>query len=352
MSLHLDHNQLTGSISSDIGKLTALEVFSIYYNFLQGSIPSEISELTALTELSFNINKLAGSIPSAIGGLTGLTVLQLGGNQLTGSVPQEMLQLKKLTFFTLDTNHLTGKLPAFDFSQFTRCCAMFHDSFACPLPAGADKCLGGSSPGCAPIPVTCKGQPCTGPSSALIAEDCSVWQTFTRNPLYTKWAEGKCGANVHTDPCNCTFDGKVGCANSRITKLSMASQGLPGSGGIPSVLLDLTALTELDLDLNRLSGTIPSQLSKLVRLVELRLQNNDLIGTIPSQLAALMGLSLFDVNSNHLTGAVPTLPFKQFTGNCCLNSQRTNNFTCPLPAGAADCKCNGGAGLVDCGLPK
>ena len=77
----------------------------------------------------------------------------------------------------------------------------------------------------------------------------------------------------------------------------------------------------------------------------------------------LLSLSLFSLSpslsvmcrklhENHLTGAVPSLPFKQYTTRCCLNyGQHTNHhnhnhFTCPLPAGAADCNCNGQPGVA------
>jgi hypothetical protein len=91
-----------------------------------------------------NTNQLTGPIPSAIGQLTGLKKLDLYSNQLTGSIPQEMLRLKQLTSRNLQLNpQLTGLLPAFNFSQFT-CCSMEGDPFTCPLPGGAEKCVGGT----------------------------------------------------------------------------------------------------------------------------------------------------------------------------------------------------------------
>jgi hypothetical protein len=78
---------------------------------------------------------------------------------------------------------------------------------------------------------------------------------------------------------------------------------------------------------------------------------NQLTGTIPSQLAKLTGITNLYLG-NHLTGAVPSLPFKQYTSDCCLyHNQHTNNFTCPLPAGAADCKCDGNTGVA-CNKPR
>jgi hypothetical protein len=41
---------------------------------------------------------------------------------------------------------LGGVMPAFNFSQFKQCCAMFLIPFTCPLPPGAQTCIGG--PGC------------------------------------------------------------------------------------------------------------------------------------------------------------------------------------------------------------
>jgi hypothetical protein len=68
---------------------------------------------------------------------------------------------------------------------------------------------------------------CTGSSVNLTSGNCIAWQRFSLNPLHREWAEGKCGAKVHTDPCSCTFGpypagyDKVGCTNGRITRLFM-----------------------------------------------------------------------------------------------------------------------------------
>jgi hypothetical protein len=142
--------------------------------------------------------------------------------------------------------------------------------------------------------VHCEPKPavtdCTGSSRTLAASDCSAWQWFTRNPLYTEWAEGKCGAKVHTDPCNCTFHQQVGCTNGRITTLSMASQGLP-PGGIPVALMDLTGITYLCLDNNKLVGSIPCTIGQLAELSYLDLGNSQLTGSIPREMLQLKTLN-------------------------------------------------------------
>jgi Leucine-rich repeat (LRR) protein len=357
--VEINGNRLTGTMEGlqNLKKLGLLELDS---NQFTGPIDALV-KLTSLEFLDLSRNYLNGSIPSAISKLTGLTELQLGGNQFTGTVPQEMVQLKKLTFFALDTNRLTGKLPAFDFSQFTQCCAMFHDPFACPLPAGAEKCIGGSSSGCAAIPPTCKGQPCVGSSSALNAEDCSAWQTFTRNPMYTKWAEAKCGAEVHTDPCSCEFqDSRPNqCSDGRIVHLGLSGQGLPPQGGFPGAFLGLSALDYLGLANNLLEGSIPSYINKLGRLTCLEVNNNRFTGSIPATLAELTDLTWLGLGVNrftgtvpqaltklhdlrflrlvgniNLTGVLPALNFSQFDQCCDLSGEV---FTCPLPPDVNKC---------------
>jgi Leucine-rich repeat (LRR) protein len=121
------------------------------------------------------------------------------------------------------------------------------------------------------------------------------------------------------------------------------------TGTIPSQLAQLTRLTTLYLSNNQLKGTLPEQLAELTGLTDVHLESNQLKGTMPEQLAELTRLTEFNLYNNHLTGVVPGLPFKQITKNCCLYySQRTNNFTCPLPADAVDCKCNGQPGVPVC----
>jgi hypothetical protein len=116
-------------------------------------------DLTGLTTLMLTQTELVGSIPTAMGKLVELTYLDLNSNQLTGTVPNELTRLDKLSTFGLQNNpQLTGLLPAFDFANITGCCRMDQDVFTCPLPSGADKCVGGTLCGGAkiyPAPTCC-----------------------------------------------------------------------------------------------------------------------------------------------------------------------------------------------------
>jgi hypothetical protein len=201
--------------------------------------------------------------------------------------------------------------------------------------------------------------PCSGSSVSLGWHDCNAWQYFTRNPLYTTWAEAKCGTKVHTDPCSCKFYYQTQCANGHITYIDMGNQGLPGSGGIPLALLDLTGLTHLSLAINFLQGSIPSAIGQLQQLTYLNLDANSLQGSIPSAIGQLQQLTVLFLGTNsftgtvpqelttlkhlnaigldtnpHLTGKLPAFDFSQFT-QCC--TMFGDPFTCPFPAGANTC---------------
>ena len=76
----------------------------------------------------------------------------------------------------------------------------------------------------------------------------------------------------------------VAGAPPRVTALNLQDLGLDGE--IWGWLGDLTELSELRLDGNRLTGTVPSKLTMLTKLTQLELAGNSLDGCIPPPLRA------------------------------------------------------------------
>ena len=89
LELSLDHNELTGTISSGIGKLQ-LTTLSLWDNKLSGTIPPEIGDNPFLSSIFLHNNDLRGTIPPEMFMQSSLLDLTLNANQLTGSIPTEI----------------------------------------------------------------------------------------------------------------------------------------------------------------------------------------------------------------------------------------------------------------------
>ena len=111
VGLNLGSNQLSGTIPSQLGNLTALESLDLARNQLNGIIASELGNLSQLRHLFLDDNQLSGSIPPQLGSLTALQELNLGSNQLSGSIPPELGNLSQLRMLYLYGNQLSGNIP-------------------------------------------------------------------------------------------------------------------------------------------------------------------------------------------------------------------------------------------------
>jgi hypothetical protein len=127
-------NNLQGTLPTEIGYLTKLQVLYLARNKLKGNIPTEIGKLTALTYLGLQHNSFRGTFPSVFfGNLTKLKTLYLERNDFTGSIPRSdpLCQLRKnaipglggaLQHFTGDCKTLVEwKKPELACSCCTKC---------------------------------------------------------------------------------------------------------------------------------------------------------------------------------------------------------------------------------------
>ena len=111
IGLRLVHNQLTGPIPPELGKLSNLIELSLWGNQLTGPIPPELGSLSELGVLELADNQLTGPIPLELGRLTNLWDLLLGGNRLTGPIPSWVGDFSNLLALFLADNQLTGPIP-------------------------------------------------------------------------------------------------------------------------------------------------------------------------------------------------------------------------------------------------
>ena len=94
-----------------------------------------------------------------------------------------------------------------------------------------------------------------------------------------------------------TFGEAGGAHAGRVVKILLMGKGL--TGDVPAALGGLTALTQLDLDMNRLTS-VPEELGGLTALTELVLSENRLT-SVPEELGRLTALTTLDLDGNRLT---------------------------------------------------
>ena len=96
--LELNWNSLDGTIPSQVGRLTHLELLDLQINDLSGTIPPEIGRMKKLQFFYLNHNNVEGTIPSELFDLTNLKSFYLygGNNKLIGTISTKIGQLSRL----------------------------------------------------------------------------------------------------------------------------------------------------------------------------------------------------------------------------------------------------------------
>jgi len=123
----------------------------------------------------------------------------------------------------------------------------------------------------------------TGWNSSMGADPCS-------------WIDG----SENSVTCDCSFVNNTVC---HIIRIALKSQDLPGM--LPSELVRLPHLQDIDLTRNYLNGTIPPEWGSM-KLVNISLLGNRLTGPIPKEFGNMSTLANLTVEFNQLSGPIPT----------------------------------------------
>jgi hypothetical protein len=327
---------------------------------------------------------LSGPFPQGAAAWTKLANLFIEGNAFSGQVLPPLPFEQMVNCLIMDHREGAGA-----------------NSFMCPWPTNASRYCRKVPLSGPWIPITgadClpSANACVSSSANLTQAECNVWLDWFDSTGGPYWKQ--CNA-LRNDPCACNHMASyvhVTCmptlvkpSVSRITKIRLVKNGLdgtvPGSigtlaamwyfeitgnsmrgtipdavttlsqlqflglddnqfeGSIPQNINQLSNLNYLWLDHNKLSGTIPDTVGELANLRGFTLEDNQITGTIPASLAQLHVLIVLRLCNNLLSGLVPPLPFRQYNraqtdpswaDSCDIGG---NNYTCPLPEGAAAC---------------
>ena len=146
------------------------------------------------------------------------------------------------------------------------------------------------------------------PKSSTLVEDCvallGIRNVFADRGVFLPWS---------TATHMYSWLGVYVCAGSSywdehrgtefVCGLSLRGIGLNGS--IPSQLMNLSLLQDLNLMDNNFEGEIPPELGSLKTLLFLNLSNNSLEGEIPAELGDMPLLMLLNLSDNRLEGEIP-----------------------------------------------
>ncbi|KAJ9560771.1 hypothetical protein OSB04_005931 [Centaurea solstitialis] len=114
-------------------------------------------------------------------------------------------------------------------------------------------------------------------------------------------------ANWVSTTSNETFEDNVRCASNvsicSIVSISLKGQNLNGT--LPSELVNLRYLQNLDLSRNFLSGSIPPEWGSMEQIVNISLLGNRLNGSIPREIGNITTLATLNVEVNRLSGRIP-----------------------------------------------
>ena len=110
--LHMDENNMVGSLPDELGGLTSLEEIIMDDNKLSGQIPGSLGSIATLQVIDLDNNTLSGELPENLFSASSLKVLDIDHNALTGTLSTKFGQLTNLYFLQLDMNSFTGGIPS------------------------------------------------------------------------------------------------------------------------------------------------------------------------------------------------------------------------------------------------
>jgi len=300
--LNLNHNILSGNFPLGITGLNNLEKLSLKGIGLENEIPTEIALLENLNHLNLSKNQLTGEIPYEIGILSNLKKLQLNNNLLNGSITESLGYLYQLELLEIANNNLTGCYPLFIKNYCTENYngqALISDGnnfesdweAFCNMEAGV----------CEPT------RQC----------DKEVWyalKALYKNTNGENWTINT-GWNAMFEnnaepPTYCDFNVLhgvnlySGIFNEAHIDILLSNNQL--NGNIPSEIIALNNLFQLDLSNNQLTGCIPGKPDTSDSyLYYLKLSNNLLTDSIPANISNHKNLGVIDLSYNELAGHIP-----------------------------------------------
>ncbi|KAF8049847.1 hypothetical protein N665_2110s0006 [Sinapis alba] len=278
--LDISNLNLSGTLSTEIHKLSRLEVLNISNNAFVGELePLEFGQMTHLMTLDAYNNNFNGSLPLSLTKLTKLGYLNLGGNYFDGEIPRSYGDFLCLKHLDLSGNDLSGRIPN-ELGNITTLEKLYlgYDNDFHGIPSGLGNLIN---------------------LVLLDLANCSLRGTVPAELGKLKNLEI---LFLQINELTGSIPRELGNMTSLKT-LDLSNNFL--EGGIPLELSGLQRLQVFNLFLNRLHGEIHEFVSHLPDLEVLKLWHNNFTGKIPKKLGSNGKLVEIDLSTNKLTGLIP-----------------------------------------------
>ena len=299
--VHLEvlHNNLTGHLSSQLGRLTELEYLALTGNRLGGSIPASLGRLSRLQELYLHFNDFTGSIPPELGGLAELEDLVLQINDLTGSIPASLGRLAKLKSLVLSFNGLTGPVPPElgNLAELEVLNLQFN-GLTGPVPASLGRLAKLKSLYLSYNGLTGPVPPALGNLAEL--EYLVLQVNGLTGPIPARLGELSRLKRLYLSDNALTGSMPPALGNLANLEDLILSDNPFAPYDFPEWVTDLGNLRRLSLGITRLRGAIPPGLGDLPRLGVLNIRGNDLEGALPGNIANAKALRSLYLSHNNL----------------------------------------------------
>lgn len=325
LTLNIGGNQFdAGEFPVIIGNYTKLKFMSMRSSGLTGAVPNEFTKLSKLQYLDLADNSLT-SIPPDFGNLVELTEIHFAANQLTSLESLKPLQkLKTLefqnngltgsfpncsNFYTLEyldgsVNFYTGGFPTY-FANFTGLTFLNLDynNLGGEIPVSLSDLKKLTSLSCAQCGLV--GEIPPGVATLPVLDNLDLSRNFL----------------------NGTIPADIGAGN--LTYLDLSFNQL--SGTIPPSIKKSEWLNELRLNNNALSGEIGNSLAPYLGV--LWLFSNSFTGAIPKYIEDLTGISNIQLQDNRLDSNIPPQIFSTQAEFPVIIDLSRNNFGGSFPKG-------------------
>jgi Leucine-rich repeat (LRR) protein len=353
--LRISSNKLTGEIPESVFGLEKLEKLYFQNDNLTGALSADLAKLTNLTELYVDRNaNMTGSIPPEIGQLKKLARINISQTGIGGAIPAELGQCDALLQFMAFKTALSGTLPdIWDMPVLQTVMLHTNPGLTGPLPASLGKLKpleSGTAPsiqiyGCnitGSIPASFANLPETTkqvyvndnqmsgviPRSVAAHKNFASWRwdpqqegyglTLPAEPsrqldslalvaIYNasdgaSWAKNQWELDKPIDTWSA-----VTVTDGRVTALKLSTANvITKEWTLPAEIGDLTELTDLRINSNKLTGELPESLYDLTKLENLYFQNDNLTGALSPKIAQLTELVQLYIDRNaNMTGGIP-----------------------------------------------